>query len=145
MMGSTSAISISACPSSRCQIGTGRKGLCTQCYHLFFMKDGVSATARNDKLSQVQRASRTRALFFRVLSVLAPGAGHISEGMSLVGILLLFVWILGGLAIALRGSLYALPDGVLGFGEGFPMVLLAMMAAAFAAANFLVRPARGRG
>ncbi|HEY7700513.1 MAG TPA: tetratricopeptide repeat protein, partial [Vicinamibacteria bacterium] len=27
----------------RCQIGTGRKGLCTQCYHLFFMKDGVSA------------------------------------------------------------------------------------------------------
>ncbi len=129
----------------RCQIGTGRKGLCTQCYHLFFMKDGVSATARNDKLSQVQRASRTRALLFRVLSVLAPGAGHISEGMSLVGILLLFVWILGGLAIALRGSLYALPDGVLGFGEGLPIVLLAMMAAAFAAANFLVRPARGRG
>jgi tetratricopeptide (TPR) repeat protein len=129
----------------RCQIGTGRKGLCTQCYHLFFMKDGVSAAARNDKLTQVQHASRTRSLLFRVLSVVAPGAGHISEGMPLVGILLLFVWILGGLAIAFRGSLYALPDGLLGFGTGFPLVLLAMMALSLAAANFLVRPVRGRG
>ncbi len=108
------------------------------------MKDGVSATARNDKLTQVQRATRTRSLLFRVLSVLAPGAGHVSEGMPLVGILLLFVWILGLLAIMLRGSLYALPDGLLGFGAGFPLVLLAMMAASLAAANFLVRPGRGR-
>ncbi len=129
----------------RCQIGTGRKGLCTQCYHLFFMKDGVSATARNDKLAQVQRATRTRSLLLRVLSVLAPGAGHISEGMPVVGILLLFVWILGALAIALRGSLYALPDGLLGFEAGLPLVLLAMMAISLATANFLVRPARGRG
>jgi tetratricopeptide (TPR) repeat protein len=128
----------------RCQIGTGRKGLCTQCYHLFFMKDGVSASARNDKLTQVQRATRTRSLLFRVLSIVAPGAGHVSEGMPLVGILLLLVWVLGVLAIALRGSLYALPDGLLGFGAGFPLVLLAMMAASLAAANFLVRPGRGR-
>ncbi|MGH9391056.1 MAG: tetratricopeptide repeat protein, partial [Vicinamibacteria bacterium] len=112
----------------RCQIGTGRKGLCTQCYHLFFMKDGVSAAARNDKLVQVQRATRTRSLLFRALSIVAPGAGHISEGMPLVGSLLLFVWILGALAIGLRGSLYALPDGLLGFGAGLPLVLLAMMA-----------------
>jgi tetratricopeptide (TPR) repeat protein len=128
----------------RCQIGTGRKGLCTQCYHLFFMKDGVSATARNDKLAQVQRATRTRSLLFRVLSVVAPGAGHVSEGMPLIGILLLFLWVLGLIAIALRGSLYALPDGLLGFGAGFPLVLLAMMAASLAAANFLIRPGRGR-
>lgn len=129
----------------RCQIGTGRKGLCTQCYHLFFMKDGVSAAARNDKLAQVQRATRTRSLLLRVLSVLAPGAGHISQGMPVVGILLLFVWILGALAIALRTSLYALPDGLLGFGAGLPLLLLAMMAMSLATANFLVRPTRGRG
>jgi tetratricopeptide (TPR) repeat protein len=129
----------------RCQIGTGRKGLCTQCYHLFFMKDGVSAAARNDKLGQVQRASRTRALLFRVLSVLAPGAGHLIEGMPLSGIVLLFAWILGALAIALRGSLYALPDGLLGWGTGLPLLLLAMMATSLVAANFLVRPTKGRG
>jgi hypothetical protein len=109
------------------------------------MKDGVSATARNDKLTQVQRATRTRALLFRALSVLAPGAGHISEGMPLVGILLLFVWILGGLTIAFGGWLYALPDGLLGFGAGPPLGLLAMMAMSLAAANFLVRPVPGRG
>jgi hypothetical protein len=108
------------------------------------MKDGVSASARNDKLGQVQRATRTRSLLFRVLSVVAPGAGHVSEGMPLTGILLLFVWVLGFLAIALRGLLYALPDGLLGFGRGFPVVLLAMMAASLAAANFLLRPGRGR-
>jgi tetratricopeptide (TPR) repeat protein len=129
----------------RCQIGTGRKGLCTQCYHLFFMKDGVSAAARNDKLGQVQRASRTRALLFRVLSVLAPGAGHLIEGMPLSGIVLLFAWILGALAIALRGSLYALPDGLLGWGTGLPLLLLAMMSTSLVAANFLVRPTKGRG
>jgi tetratricopeptide (TPR) repeat protein len=128
-----------------CQIGTGRKGLCTQCYHLFFMKDGVSAAARNDKLAQVQSASRTRALLFRSLSILAPGAGHISEGTPLVGMALLFVWVLGGLSVALRGALYALPDGILGFGAGIPVVLLSMMAVALAAANFLFQPSRGRG
>jgi tetratricopeptide (TPR) repeat protein len=129
----------------RCQIGTGRKGLCTQCYHLFFMKDGVSAAARNDKLVQVQQATRTRSLLFRVLSIVAPGAGHISEGMPLVGLALLFAWVLGALVFALRKSLYALPDGLLGLGPDFPLLVLAMMAASLAAANFLVRPARGRG
>jgi ABC-type amino acid transport system permease subunit len=109
------------------------------------MKDGVSAAARNDKLAQVQRASETRALLFRALSVFAPGAGHISEGMPLVGILLLFVWVLGALALALGKSLYALPDGILGLGAGFPVVLAAMMAISLAAANFLVQPSRGRG
>jgi tetratricopeptide (TPR) repeat protein len=130
----------------KCQIGTGRKGLCTQCYHLFFMKDGVSAAARNDKLTQVQHASRTRALLFRVLSVVAPGAGQISEGMPLIGILLLFLWTLGAFSIALSSSLYALPDGILGYGAGFPLVLLLMMALSFATANFLLnpRPFRGR-
>ena len=109
------------------------------------MKDGVSAAARNDKLAQVQRASRTRGFLFRALSVLAPGAGHISEGTPLVGILLLFVWVLGALAIALRGTLYALPDGILGLGSGLPLVLVTMMAVSLAAANFLQKPSRGRG
>ena len=78
----------------RCQIGTGRKGLCTQCYHLFFMRDGVSAKARNDKMGQVQSASAKRSVVFRLLSIIAPGSGHISEGMPIIGSLFLFVWTL---------------------------------------------------
>jgi tetratricopeptide (TPR) repeat protein len=124
----------------RCQIGTGRKGLCTQCYHLFFMKDGVSAAARNEKLGEVQKASKSRALIFRVLSLVAPGAGHISEGMPLVGVGLLFLWILGALAIALGGALYSMPDGLLGLGTSVPILLLAVMAIVLLTANLVARP-----
>jgi tetratricopeptide (TPR) repeat protein len=124
----------------RCQIGTGRKGMCTQCYHLFFMKDGVSASARNEKLGQVQKASKSRALIFRVLSVIAPGAGHISEGMPLFGVGLLFLWILGVLAIALGGALYSMPDGLLGLGTSIPILLIAMMVIVLLTANLVARP-----
>jgi hypothetical protein len=114
--------------------------MCTQCYHLFFMKDGVSASARNEKLGQVQQASKSRALVFRVLSVIAPGAGHISEGMPLFGVGLLFLWILGALTIALGGALYSMPDGLLGLGTSVPILLLAMMAIVLLTANFVARP-----
>jgi Tfp pilus assembly protein PilF len=124
----------------RCQIGTGRKGLCTQCYHLFFMKDGVSAQARNDKLSLVQRAARTKAVVFRALSIIAPGAGHVGEGMSVVGILLLFLWLLGVSALFLAGSLYPFPDGILGLGSSASAAVIAWMAVVFVVANLISRP-----
>jgi hypothetical protein len=124
----------------RCQIGTGRKGLCTQCYHLFFMKDGVSAAARNDKLSRVQRASRNRKLVFRGLSIVLPGAGHVNQGMPLLGVLLLFLWILGVFTIVFGGSIYALPDGLLGLGSSVPLLILLMMALVIVVANFAAQP-----
>ncbi len=129
----------------RCQIGTGRKGLCTQCYHLFFMKDGVSAAARNDKLGQVQQANRTRALVFRALSIVTPGAGHIGEGGPLLGTMLLFLWCLGVVGIILGGSLYSLPDGLLGLGGSVSTLLAGMMVIVLVTANLVARPAGGRG
>lgn len=124
----------------RCQIGTGRKGLCTQCYHLFRMKDGVSAEARNEKLAQVQRASTRRSAVFRVLSILAPGSGHISEGMPTVGILFLSVWTLAACILWIGGSLYSLPDAVMGMGAGIPYVLMALMLVMLVVANVAARP-----
>ena len=125
---------------SHCQIGTGRKGLCTQCYHLFFMKDGVSAQARNEKLNLVQRASRTKAVVFRALSIVAPGAGHVGEGMSVIGILLLFLWILGASTLFLSDSLYPFPDGVLGLGLSASYLIFVWMAAVLVIANLIPRP-----
>ena len=124
----------------RCQIGTGRKGLCTQCYHLFFMKDGVSAQARNDKLAQVQRSSTKHALVFRLLSILAPGSGHISEGMPIVGGVLLFVWVLGGCAFLVGGTLYSVPDELFGMSSSLPYVLFVLMFVSFLMANLISRP-----
>lgn len=130
---------------SWCQIGTGRKGLCTQCYHLFIMKDGVSAAARNEKMQQVRRATSLRTLLFRVLSIVAPGAGHVLEGATLTGVALLFAWVLGATWAMSTGFPYPLPDAVLGSGEAPPYLALAAMVAVLLAANLAFRASTVRG
>ncbi len=75
-----------------CHLGQAGSGLCSQCYHLFVVRDGVSGPARNRKLSEVQEASGKRDRVFRVLSLLAPGTGHIYAGRPLVGLALLAPW-----------------------------------------------------
>ena len=124
----------------RCQIGTGRKGLCTQCYHLFFMRDGVSAQARNEKMGQVRSASTKRSVVFRLLSIVAPGSGHISEGMPIIGLLFLFVWTLASCTIWIGGSLYPLPDDLLGPSASPSYAMMALMVAMLVLANVVSRP-----
>jgi len=75
-----------------CQLGQASSGLCSQCYHLFVVRDGVSGPARNRKMAEVQDAESRRDRVFRVLSVLAPGSGHIYAGHTLVGSALLGAW-----------------------------------------------------
>jgi tetratricopeptide (TPR) repeat protein len=75
-----------------CQLGQASGGLCSQCYHLFVVRDGVSGPARNRKMAEVQHAEARRDRVFRALSVVAPGAGHIYAGHTLVGSALLGGW-----------------------------------------------------
>ncbi|HVO09983.1 MAG TPA: tetratricopeptide repeat protein [Vicinamibacteria bacterium] len=75
-----------------CQLAQTTGGLCSQCFHLFVVRDGVSGPARNRKMTEVQRAETRRRWVFRVLSVLAPGAGHLYAGRTVVGLLLLVPW-----------------------------------------------------
>lgn len=76
-----------------CHLGVaGGGGLCTQCYHLFVVRDGVSGPARNQKLLEVQKEDERRERIFRTLSLLSPGAGHLYARKSLVGALLALVW-----------------------------------------------------
>ena len=67
-------------------------GLCSQCYHLFVVRDGVSGPARNRKMAEVQRADGRRERVFRVLSVLSPGAGQVYGGWTFRGAALLAAW-----------------------------------------------------
>jgi tetratricopeptide (TPR) repeat protein len=76
----------------RCHIGPASSGLCTQCHHLFVVRDGVSGPARNQKLLEVQNEDKRRELVFRVLSLLAPGAGHAYARRVLSGLGFLFAW-----------------------------------------------------
>jgi hypothetical protein len=73
--------------------------LCSQCYHLFVVRDGVSGPVRNRKMLEVQGKETRRGRIFRVLSVLSPGAGHVYARQTLLGTLLVTVWytVLAGL------------------------------------------------
>lgn len=76
----------------RCHLGAAPAGLCTQCYHLFVVRDGVSGPARNQKLMEVQKEDERRERVFRALSLLSPGAGHIYAQKTVVGALFALVW-----------------------------------------------------
>ena len=61
-------------------------GLCSQCYHLFVVRDGVSGPARNRKMAEVQRAeTRTRPRLPRALGRSLREPGHLYAGRTLVG------------------------------------------------------------
>ncbi len=75
-----------------CHLGVVAAGLCTQCYHLFVVRDGVSGPARNQKLLEVQKEDERRERIFRALSLLSPGAGHLYAQKPILGTLLTMVW-----------------------------------------------------
>jgi hypothetical protein len=101
--------------------------LCTQCFHLFVVKDGVSPSAKNKKLMEVQAEDSRRLRVFRVLSLLLPGAGQVYGRQPIPGLLLLLVWFsvislcalagrpfsVTGSSRALLGSWIMAPAGVL--------------------------------
>ncbi len=75
-----------------CHLGQVTGGLCSQCYHLFVVRDGVSGPVRNRKLADVQRAETRRDRILRMLSIVSPGAGQIFAGWTLLGALLVLAW-----------------------------------------------------
>ena len=75
-----------------CHLGKTAVGLCSQCHHLFLVRDGVSGPARNKKLLEVQREEERRDRMFRVLSLISPGAGHLYAQRTLFGLVLVFGW-----------------------------------------------------
>ena len=76
----------------KCHLGVAVAGLCTQCHHLFVVRDGVSGPARNQKLLEVQKEDARREWLFRVLSLVSPGAGHVYAHRMFSGFLLSLVW-----------------------------------------------------
>jgi Tfp pilus assembly protein PilF len=75
-----------------CHLGPVSGGLCSQCYHLFVVRDGVSGPVRNRKLAEVQRFDVRRERVARLLSAVSPGAGQIYAGWTLRGAALVAAW-----------------------------------------------------
>ena len=76
----------------RCHLGVVAGGLCTQCHHLFVVRDGVSGPARNQKLLEVQKEDTRRDRVFRLLSLTVPGSGHLYASRTPLGIVLALLW-----------------------------------------------------
>jgi Flp pilus assembly protein TadD len=87
-----------------CHLGPVSGGLCSQCYHLFVVRDGVSGPARNRKMVEAQAAEARRDRISRMLSVLSPGTGQVYGGWTLRGTVLVGAWY-GVLALVAANSL----------------------------------------
>jgi tetratricopeptide (TPR) repeat protein len=122
----------------KCQLAASASGLCTQCHHLFVVRDGVSGPARNRKIQEVQDEEHRRSRVFRVLSLLLPGAGQIYGQATLVGLALNLVWFTAIALLVLEGRVVPLtetPAPLAGYwGTGF---LLFVMLVVYVLANRL--------
>jgi Tfp pilus assembly protein PilF len=76
----------------RCHLGRGTTDLCSQCHHMFVVRDGVSGPARNRKMTEVQQSEMRRGRIFRLLSVVSPGAGHLYLRRTVLGLLIAVTW-----------------------------------------------------
>jgi|CXWL01.1.fsa_nt_gi tetratricopeptide (TPR) repeat protein len=75
-----------------CQTRSTSQDVCSQCHHLFVVKRGIPPAARAAKSQEISRYVTLRGLVYRLSSVVAPGAGHLSVGHASFGLPFLLVW-----------------------------------------------------
>lgn len=111
----------------RCHLGGAAAGLCTQCYHLFVVRDGVSGPARNQKLLEVQKEDQHRERVFRVLSLVSPGAGHVYAQRTLPGLLFLSGWYLVLALAVFAGQLVPFTEASAAVARPWPLALAGLL------------------
>jgi Tfp pilus assembly protein PilF len=110
----------------RCHLGAAAGELCTQCHHIFVVRDGVSGPARNQKLLEVQSEDERRERLFRILSLLAPGSGHVYARRALSGLFFLLLWSLVLVLCVLAGRVLPLTEASATVGRSWGLVLAAV-------------------
>ncbi len=111
----------------RCHLGAVIGDLCTQCHHLFMVRDGVSGPARNKKLLEVQKVDDRRSRVFRLLSVFSPGAGQLYAQKTLLGVGLVFVWYAVAALALLAGRVLPLTEAPAALSKPWGLVLAAVI------------------
>ena len=114
----------------RCQVATKHPDHCSQCMHLFILRDGLAPNIKNQKMEEVVRHRRTVWIGERVLSLVVPGGGHVMGGRPIFGALLLVVWCAAWLSLLLRDQLLV-PSVAIG-GPGVLSLAVPGLAAALA-------------
>jgi tetratricopeptide (TPR) repeat protein len=125
----------------RCHLGAAVAGLCTQCYHLFVVRDGVSGPARNKKLMEVQNEEGRQDRTFRILSLLLPGAGQVYSEAPLLGFLLSLLFATTVVLGTLAGRVFPVTEASRSLApHPLGLVLAGLVAAGIYAVANRVRP-----
>lgn len=77
---------------NQCKTSLEFESFCGQCVHLYIKQDGVSPQARMQKNYEVESYFKRGKIVRAVLSILAPGSGHIWEGHFTTGFTVLILW-----------------------------------------------------
>jgi tetratricopeptide (TPR) repeat protein len=102
----------------RCHVVTKTSDYCSQCVHLFILRDGLAPAVRDRKMAEVVRYRRQSFLGMRLMSLVLPGGGHVIGGRTLFGALLLTAWATTWVRISLDGRLLGLPGNAGAGGAG---------------------------
>lgn len=125
---------------NRCQLGGLSGSLCTQCHHIFVIRDGISAPARVQKLQQVHAEEGGNQRRFQRLSLILPGSGHLVAHATLSGMALLVAWALVVSALVVDGHVAPLTRLGPGPGQGWLWGGLVLALVLIYAAASLLRP-----
>jgi tetratricopeptide (TPR) repeat protein len=78
-----------------CKSGREAREYCSQCVHLFVLGDGLAPANKNRKLYEVARHEKHTRRVGSLASTFLPGANHLLRGRAYVGIVLVFLWLVG--------------------------------------------------
>jgi tetratricopeptide (TPR) repeat protein len=112
----------------RCQVITRFPGSCSQCVHLFVLKDGLAPAGRDRKKIEVVRHRRRQFILTRVANLLLPGSGHVLADRPAFGMILLCSWLSAGVGLFLRSRLPAPPGDLHSASLSSGLVLLSGLA-----------------
>ncbi|HJQ98387.1 MAG TPA: tetratricopeptide repeat protein [Candidatus Polarisedimenticolaceae bacterium] len=77
-----------------CKSGRDSHDFCSQCVHLFVLRDGLAPETKSMKLYEIERhETRSRRLRWAASTVI-PGAAHLLAGRPWIGASLVFGWML---------------------------------------------------
>ena len=113
----------------RCRMGTKDPDHCSQCVHLYILRDGLAPNVKSKKMEEVVRYRRRVWIGERLLSLLLPGSGHVLGGRTWLGALLLTCWCGAWLGILLGGQLLVPSEAITTTDLG-PIVALGTVALA---------------
>jgi len=110
-------------------MGTKDPDHCSQCVHLYILRDGLAPNVKSKKMEEVVRYRRRVWIGERLLSLLLPGSGHVLGGRTWLGALLLTCWCGAWLGILLGGQLLVPSEAITTTDLG-PIVALGTVALA---------------